>query len=57
MKHRIKLIAYLTIMAVVISGSLFLADSQSHKNCPVCDHSLTKEGIVKTSPLLKPNKQ
>ena len=53
MTQRTKLITYLTIMMVVISGSLYLADKQSHKNCPICNHSLTKEGKIKTSLVLK----
>lgn len=53
MKQGTKLIAYLTMMTVIISGSLFLADKQSHKSCPICNHSLAKEGIIKTSLVLK----
>ena len=53
MTQRTKLITYLTIMMVVISGSLYLADKQSHKNCPICNYSLTKEGKIKTSLILK----
>ena len=57
MKQRTKLIAYLIFMIFVISGSLFLAGSAVHNNCPVCNHSLASEGLIENSPIATINKQ
>jgi hypothetical protein len=51
MNHRTKLVVYLTFMALVITGTLFLAASAKNSNCPVCDHSLVTEGLIQHSTL------
>jgi hypothetical protein len=49
MKQGAKLVAYLIFMALLISGTLFLARSAGDDSCPICNHSITSEGLIKHS--------
>lgn len=54
MKQRAQLATYLVSMTVLIAAMLFVFGSKGHNICPVCNHSIAKEGL-NTSILAKQN--
>ena len=47
MKQQTSIAVYLTFMALLITGILFVSGSKNHTKCPVCNHSIASEVLVK----------
>jgi hypothetical protein len=49
MKQTAKMTAYLVIMGLLITGTLFFSGSKDHQKCPVCNHSFASEANTSDS--------
>jgi hypothetical protein len=47
MKQQASIAVYLTFVTLLITGILFVSGSKNHTTCPVCNHSIASEVLVK----------